>query len=295
MRINTFARKNELERNYQNVLTMILRLRQLTGSILNIELVMRDLLEREDHEKLAELAEVEADARHTDDRRAQLVQLRKVLSAHPSNEASDGAQAETEEPTAGPSKTTPPPEAADSQSSHDDPAPDVGGSFGLKFDFRSYLQSLRQGDKWEELQRRTLCCSCSDIPTDPWVTSCYHIYCKGCLEQHQLNAAQRGDDQARCQECGDIFYSCKPCDGFNLATGSPNSSESISPDSESELSGRRRPNKDPEEGAMKDWIELGGTEMLPSAKTVAIKAQILEWFKEKPDGKIIIYTQFNSM
>jgi len=305
LRINMMSKKNELERNYQNVLTMLLRLRQLTGSILNIELVMRDVLEREDHEKLAELAEAEAEPRTLDARRAQLVQLRKVLSAH-ANDGASNVQAEAqgsipapeqiEELVAGPAGTNSSFDAADTQSPGNEETQDVGGSFGLKFDFRAYLQSLRQGNKWEELQQRTLCCSCGDIPTNPWVTSCYHIYCDTCLEELQHNAAQCGHDHARCLDCGDMFYNCKPCDDFNLATGSPNSRGTSASNSESESSRRkRRSNNDPEDGVMKNWIEREGNDILPSAKTIAIKAQILEWFKEKPDVKIIIYTQFISM
>ena len=36
-------------------------------------------------------------------------------------------------------------------------------------------------------------------------------------------------------------------------------------------------------------------EVLPSAKTLAVKAQILEWIVEDPDVKIICYSQFIDM
>jgi len=45
---------------------------------------------------------------------------------------------------------------------------------------------------------------------------------------------------------------------------------------------------------MEDWISLKG-EVLPSAKTMATKSQILEWLKKDPDCKIIIFTQFLPM
>ncbi len=44
-----------------------------------------------------------------------------------------------------------------------------------------------------------------------------------------------------------------------------------------------------------NWLSLGGDELLPSAKTIAIKAQILNWIRENPTVKIIIYTQFLAM
>ncbi|TKA37012.1 hypothetical protein B0A54_11376 [Friedmanniomyces endolithicus] len=47
-------------------------------------------------------------------------------------------------------------------------------------------------------------------------------------------------------------------------------------------------------GDMEDWIGMNGG-ISPSAKTVAAKAQILEWFAEDPDCKIIVFTQFLPM
>ena len=42
------------------------------------------------------------------------------------------------------------------------------------------------------------------------------------------------------------------------------------------------------------WIDMKG-ELLPSAKTTAIKSQILEWLEEDPTCKTIIYVQFIPM
>jgi hypothetical protein len=49
------------------------------------------------------------------------------------------------------------------------------------------------------------------------------------------------------------------------------------------------------EDIAEDWLSLGGDEVLPSAKTIAIKAQILNWIRENPSVKIIVYTQFLAM
>jgi hypothetical protein len=57
---------------------------------------------------------------------------------------------------------------------------------------------------------------------------------------------------------------------------------------------RQKKAKDAED-ISSDWLSLAGTEVLPSAKTMAIKAQILNWKKEDPKVKIIIYTQFLAM
>jgi SNF2 family DNA or RNA helicase len=45
---------------------------------------------------------------------------------------------------------------------------------------------------------------------------------------------------------------------------------------------------------IKSWVKMKG-EVLSSAKTLAIKAQVLEWMDEDPDVKLIIYSQFIDM
>lgn len=53
--------------------------------------------------------------------------------------------------------------------------------------------------------------------------------------------------------------------------------------------------KNRQEDISEDWLSLAGAEVLPSAKTLAIKAQILNWTREDPKVKIIVYTQFLAM
>jgi SNF2 family DNA or RNA helicase len=58
-------------------------------------------------------------------------------------------------------------------------------------------------------------------------------------------------------------------------------------------SGRKsKPKPKPED--VVDYLGLSG-EVLPSAKSLAVKAQVLEWIAEEPDVKIIIYTQWIPM
>lgn len=78
--INFFSVQGELENKYNNILVMLLRLRQLTGHVLAIQEVLNDLLTHEDHEHLRELAEEQADANMLPVRQAQLVQLRHALA-----------------------------------------------------------------------------------------------------------------------------------------------------------------------------------------------------------------------
>ncbi len=56
----------------------------------------------------------------------------------------------------------------------------------------------------------------------------------------------------------------------------------------------RSPSKKKAKEDQIDWLGLKG-EVLPSAKTLAVKAQVLEWINDDPDVKIIIYTQWIPM
>ncbi|KAL1633803.1 hypothetical protein SLS56_002682 [Neofusicoccum ribis] len=284
-RVNSFAKENTLQRNYRNVLTMLLRLRQMTGNVLLVEVVMKDLLEREDHEKIRELAQLEL--RGDESRRNQLVHLRKMLLKMP----------EDQDPTDQPKDESTPAVRPDEGAASDlDNVPDeqvgIGGAHGLTFNFGKYLRDLRRGKKWDELQERTLCVVCREPPEQPYVTACYHIYCGECLEENQRKSALEGHARSRCRQCLMEYIWAHPCDQFDL--------DSIMSDvEEGEVNATAAPTsrwrkKANENKAIRTWIETGNT-ILPSAKTIAVKAQILNWLEKDPNCKILVYTQFISM
>ncbi|KAK7618626.1 DNA repair protein-like protein rad5 [Phyllosticta citricarpa] len=288
-RINAFSRDNTLQRNYSNVLVMLLRLRQMTSNLILVETVMRDLLEREDLEKLARLTQ--ADAHADEQRQSQLVALRRMLSQNsvenqddPSSSSSQGASTQR----------------------HDLPERDdlveTGNMHGLTYNFKKYLATLRQGKAWEELQARTLCAECRQPPEDPVVTSCYHIFCQPCLETLQHHAALQGVQHARCSACQTEYSRADLCGAYDLV--SVVQAEEFESDTEAGPSSRHWKKKQKgqkkaqetksDEEVVESWINMNGS-VLPSAKTIAIKAQIMNWLEADPNCKIIIYTQFITM
>jgi hypothetical protein len=104
-------------------------------------------------------------------------------------------------------------------------------------------------------------------------------------------AAEEGKTNGTCKACGHTFGACAPCE--EEAEDLPGPSRGTR--------GRTAQKKKKEkerfdrEDIADDWLSLGGEEVLPSAKTIAIKAQILNWTKENPNVKIIIFTQFLAM
>jgi SNF2 family DNA or RNA helicase len=103
------------------------------------------------------------------------------------------------------------------------------------------------------------------------------------MELQALSARAR-KNAARCMECGVQFTGVKPVQ---------EEIEHVETEAESTLSGSSKSKSKKKKNDDLDWISQGP--ILPSAKTIAAKAQILEWLSEKPDCKIIIYTQFLPM
>ncbi|KAB2573725.1 SNF2-related protein [Lasiodiplodia theobromae] len=283
-RVNSFAQDNTLQRNYRNVLVMLLRLRQMTGNLLLVEVVMKDLLEREDHEKIRKLAEMELDG--DDTRRAQIIELRRMLSKPPPD-----AQVDENDDNYGFLDDVP------------DEGISLGRAHGKKFNFNRYLQDLREGKEWEDLKKRTLCVVCNMPPDQPYVTSCYHIYCEECLEMQQHESAAKGEPHALCLQCSVEYIWSHPCDEFDLDSIVSDIDEAdINADDEPPVERWRKKkskkskgkDRNDEESVTRTWIEKNGT-VLPSAKTIAVKAQILNWLQQDPEAKILVYTQFISM
>lgn len=181
---------------------------------------------------------------------------------------------------------------------------ETGGKHGTSFRFRKYLDTFRRSEGWTEVVERSKCNGCGNPPYEPYVTSCSHIYCHGCLKDLMRLSSRRGHDHTKCSECGEAYTWSRPCEeGFEAIDARPTSVSSA--DGPVGKKGRKKDGNVPEEI---DWLNLKG-EVLPSAKTVALKAQVLEWMAEdererieknmsKEDWtpvKTIIYTQWRPM
>ena len=286
---------------------MFLRLRQLTGHLITIQTTIEDLLKREDIERLRLVTEKETNISEYTDRGRQIIQLRKVLATYVSSRTDPQEPpqevAESQSSSTGPSQPAGPSEPAgpstaptttssEGQTTKEQVPLEVGGHHGLSYDFTRYLDKLQQGEKWEEIKEQAKCSSCHQTPDNPYLTSCHHIYCLDCLELETHMAAQNDQDRASCRVCGVEYTFSHPCEDPDAR--SPELSEEISDSEEEDAPKRRRWRRKNGEDPKNDWIEMNGR-VLPSAKTLAIKAQILNWLTENPKIKIIVYTQFLSM
>ena len=280
-RINMISKQSGLEKQYGHIWTMILRLRQICGHILLVQGTVMDLLEREDFEKLNRITSTEDET--MEEGASLLVHLRNVLKNNVGVKTIEGGVqgaviSENETITI---------DVTDLAES----VGQTGGKHGLSFHFRKYLEQLMGSDHWDAITQRCLCTGCRQPPNNPHVTSCFHIYCFSCLTDLQHLAARRGHDQARCSECGEAYTAVEPCkDIENFSRRETTASSTPEALVKATKKGRKSKNDELPE----DWIGLQG-EVLPSAKTSAVKAQIMNWLEEDPEAKIIVYTQFIPM
>ena len=153
--------------------------------------------------------------------------------------------------------------------------------------FRKYLRSFKNTGQWLALKDRSLCHWCNCPPDEPWVISCFHLYCKECLHDMATEAAKDGKTQSWCIICDKPFEECKPCSGIEELETDIVLSMDFS--SRKDRPTRKKNQKEPER-----WLDLPG-DVLQSSKTAAVQTQMEEWLKEEPDKKIIVYSQFRML
>lgn len=264
--INLFAMQSSLDEKHNIVLTMLLRLRQLTAHPFLCQETIERFLQIPDVNELWTLAgEEETDSTEMKGKDMASAMKRMIES----QERDRTAEADVApEPT--------------------DATVDDAAEQPLTFKFRKDLRHLKKSQNWPELKNRSLCHKCEYPPDDPWVTSCLHLYCKECLNalHHDAAAREEGNREVSYLEYSAVFTESHPCDGLKELEGD-----------ESLLgSGARTTKKRVKKDLNVDikWIDVGG-ELLPSSKTAAIQVQLKQWLDEEPDKKIIVFSQFHML
>jgi SNF2 family DNA or RNA helicase len=303
--INMWQKAGDLEKSYSNALVMLLRLRQLTAHVLMLQFVMRDLLEVEDIEQIKEVVQETAVDTKTRGGRT-ITAIRKQLELHAIQAKKDAAAKTAAENRESNAQDMPDDEATQNveQDEDSDDAPTQstgqigaggGGSgsrFGKQYDFGPYLGSLKTGESWEKTKKRAKCGYCNKQPVHPWLLSCKHLICSSCLEDSNMAAAEVGNDRSACKVCGVVPISLIE---FEIGEDDPFEAVAQGTRSKAAKKAKNQRNRHDHEDISDEWLALAGPDVLPSAKTLAIKAQILNWRKEDPKVKVIIYTQFLAM
>ncbi|KAL6719078.1 hypothetical protein ACLMJK_003313 [Lecanora helva] len=254
--INKASLEGTLEQRGKLVLTMLLRLRQMTAHIFMLQETMEKIFELEDIEMLWK--ETSSEVSTEGNSRDMMISMRKMIAAK-DDEPID------EDPD-------------ENERSDGDSEPGAV----LIFKFRKYLRQLKSSSKWAELKERSLCHKCSAPPDEPWLSSCLHLYCHECLLTMAHEAAANNQDSSTCVACNEVFSESHPCTSLSELETEPTTYQDGAP--------KVRPKRKAKDN-MK-WVDLDG-QILPSTKTAAVQAQIEKWLKEEPQKKIIIFSQFH--
>ena len=131
----------------------------------------------------------------------------------------------------------------------------------------------------DDLKNRRLCHKCRDSSDEFWVISCFHIYCRECLNALVYEVIKRDEEQTACLDCDSIYIESQSCDELKeLQMNVEDSERTFS-----------RTRKDFEQDLK--WINFNDSILL-SLKTTTMQTQIELWLMKKSNKKIIIFTQF---
>lgn len=257
-----------------------------------LQYVMQDLLEREDIEQIRDVVQNAAADEQTRSGRI-IIAIRKQLEDYstkkrkrrdtdPPDEHHDGPDEpdERNEPNDG--------DVSNASTGAKDAR--TGAEFGKHFNFKPYLKSLTSGQQWEEKKQKSSCGSCGHSPPmNPWKTSCGHLICGPCYDKAFVTEAEQGRDSTTCHACGQNFLTARLLDEDEvLAVNGPRTR--LKKQRDDKIRERME-----QQDISEEWLKIGERGVLPSAKTIAVKAQILNWIQKDAEVKIIIYTQFLAM
>jgi SNF2 family DNA or RNA helicase len=277
--ISNMAQKGTLHQlTYHHVLTMVLRLRQAASHLFLVEQSMRDLLTTGDMNEIRRLClthERSVDQRDRDS----LIALRQVLKNQEMWKAGTDEKEEAlmKDIRAGGSK--------------DLKTKTTGEAYGLQFNFMAYLDNLRAGSRLEELRETLRCGKCGADPVrKPVLTDCSHIYCLPCINEMAIEATSQGFP-CLCKVCHSAYTATTEFDpDYTRESQRAQAAEQGVEDGEGKKGKLKKVSK--KKKGIPLLLEKSDTLPLPSAKTIAVKAQMLNWIEENPRVKVIVFTQF---
>ncbi|KAF2152369.1 hypothetical protein K461DRAFT_241503 [Myriangium duriaei CBS 260.36] len=274
-RLNRISELGEFTKRTSHIWTMITRLRQLTSHPLIIQGPMLDLLNRDDIERLRSVLREYVDE-NREHGKALIHQIRILLERRADEHDGQGKQVLKVTALDASMEDAMVQEATESKS--------TGSRHGIQYKFNRFLDKLKDQNKKLEMEAIMECVYCRNRAENAQISSCLHIYCQSCLDEAQEDAAYDGLPGAACHadDCGQIFSSVEPAgDHARL----------LALEQQQSKQGKKK-SKLPD--GIPDWLDEAG-EMIPSAKTLAVKAQILEWKKIAPHDKIILFTNWIPM
>ncbi len=131
----------------------------------------------------------------------------------------------------------------------------------------------------DDFKNRSFCHKCHDSSDEFWIISCFHVYCRECLNALVYKVIKRDEKQTACLDCNSIYIESRSCNELKELQMNVE-------DSERTFSCTR---KDFEQDLK--WINFNNL-ILSSLKTTMMQTQIELWLMKKLNKKIIIFIQF---
>jgi len=286
-------RMNHLLAEEENVLVatrcclvMITRLRQLCAHPLILSSTVFELLEKEDYVELNKILTREK-TRVNQHGKLLLAHIQKVL-----NDRSDRLANSSHDSVSRTKNVIETLSEEHLDGTHSQGDQDLGNRHGTN------PSAPRYTDMFNKLETRTEeyiaaqkarfdCVVCHQNAKDPYITSCNHVYCHGCLQEIQDDAAIDGLAGAMCvgKNCLQLFGTAIPLDGQVLAEYLVETNKKLKKSRKAAGGGL---------GTLRELTGIDGAPM-GSAKTIACKSAILNWLREDPSCKIIIFTVWRPM
>ena len=151
--------------------------------------------------------------------------------------------------------------------------------------FAKILREHKKASRWAELKENTLCQQCGEPPEDPYVTSCYHLYCRECLTTLALEAADKDLDQAECATCGHAFSESQPCTDLKELEIRDLSATVFQEDVKDKAQSK------PKFKLTMKYVD-SNNQLVLSTKLIAVKEQLAQWIEADPNAKIIVFTEW---
>lgn len=205
--------------------------------------------------------------------------------------------------------------------------PPTGDRQKLISEFRDFMESLHEDERWQDRLDRLECPLCRHIPVQAIITSCKHMYCEECFHQLPDEEGRLGTETRICRGCMEPIAEAAHCgvfdkvntDGYESSTSATSSPQGKRKREDktkkskyakkprtsskgSQVSAMfnkyryqtdedRNENEADEDLVAGDWIPVIG-ENTPGAKLTRVHEIVEEWIKKDESVKIVLFTQF---
>ena len=282
-KINAIILRGNPCQQYNTVLIMLLRLRQLSCHPLLVRNIIGDYLTNKDLKMLMALAKKIDQHQDCSDEVREIRQMLTEAETFDMKKCLSNCRSIDEEHKEEDDECM---EAVDSDEDCEDT---YGRTYGLtrfvsQCQKAKKIKNSRKKNQEELCDEANSCVVCLEIAETAFTTDCNHVYCKDCYMDNKEDGKR-----FKCIQCGETC-TIRKVPQKNEAHREPK----FKADTQGFSTRNKRKNKrNEDDDIIGNWIKKSPN--LTSAKTLAVLSQMKNWWRKDPSVKIIIYTQFLDM